>query len=195
MSKALFVKVQFVKDNAPYIDENVDERKLALAILTVQDMRIHTIVGTGIFNNLKTEIIAGSVSSSTPDNVTLLDDFIQPAMLWWVIAEFPMWFTYALTNKSVMKKSSDNSTPIDTGEQTRIEQRAKDHAEWYSKRITEYLLENQADYPLFNNPGNGVDIIHPLRNDYDVGIWLGTVRHEGLTFEERFQGNIDLACL
>lgn len=195
MAKAAFIKVQFVKDNAPYIDENVDEKKLAFAILTVQDLRIHPIIGTGIFDNIKTEIIAGSVSTFNPDNKTLLDDFIQPAMLWWIIAEFPMWFTYALTNKSVMKKSSDNSTPIDTGEQTRIEQRAKDTAEWYTKRIIEYLLENQADYPLYANPGSGVDVIHPLRKNYDVGMWLGIDSNVRSSYAERFQGNIDTNCL
>ena len=193
MAKSLFVSVKFLKDNT-YIDENVDERKLNFAILTVQDLRIHPIVGTGIFNNLKSEIAAGNVSIASPNNKKLLDDFIQPAMFWWVTAEFPMWFTYSLTNKSIMKKSSDNSTPIDTGEQTRIEQRARDTAEWYSTRIAEFLLENQADFPLYADPGSGIDIIHPRRKNYDVGINLN-IDDVPRSFEERFQGNIDTNCL
>lgn len=193
MAKALFVSVKFLKDNT-YIDENVDERKLNHAIITIQDLRIHPIVGTGVFNNLKTEIAAGNVSAANPNNKKLLDDFIQPAMLWWVTAEFPMWFTHSLTNKSTMKKSSDNSTPIDTGEQTRMEQKARDTAEWYSQRITEFLLENEADFPLFADPGSGIDIIRPLRKNFDVGINLN-IDEVRRSFRDRFQGNIDTNCL
>lgn len=191
MAKALFVSVKFLKENT-YIDENVDEKNLNFTIVTVQDLKIHPIVGTGLFNELKTEVSAGSVSAL---NQTLLNDFIQPAVLWWIIEQFPRWFTQRLTNKALMKKTSDNSVVADEDSIITVAQDARNKAEWYSTRITEFLLENDEDYPLYLDPGDGVDIIHPKRRNYDVGIVFGVKPRERRSFEDRLQGNIDSDCL
>jgi sorbitol-specific phosphotransferase system component IIC len=77
----------------------------------------------------------------------------------------------------------------------KLEERFKDNAEWYSQRITNYLLENSTLYPLYLSPGNGIDTIIPKKTMYSSGMYLGSTINKNLPFSDRFQGNIDSNCL
>ena len=48
----------------------------------------------------------------------------------------------------------------------------KNDAEWYSERITRYLMENRTDYPLFNSPPSALDTIYPNGTNYNTGMAL-----------------------
>lgn len=190
MANVLFITEQYLKDFS-IINDNTDMKILTPTIDMVQDMYIHPIVGTGIFNELKTQIVAGTVTAL---NATLLQDYIQKAMLWYILAEAPPIFVYRFANKGVMKKSSENSQPADLDDINFLIDRFTNKAEWYAERITKYLLENESSYPLYSNPGSGVDTIIPKKTNYSTGMYLGDTPKRKGSFEERFQGNIDSDC-
>lgn len=75
-------------------------------------------------------------------------------------------------NKAVVKRSSENSDAPAYDELISVANKYKDKAEWYTKRLFNYLCENSSDYPLFDNPGDGEDIIHPTSNVYNTGMML-----------------------
>ena len=191
MAIALLVSEQYIKDTT-VIDENVDMKLLRDVIELCQDKYIIPLVGTGIYNEFQTQILAGTLTAL---NTTLLDDYVAKAMKWWVQYEGVDVLTYKFNNKSVSKKTSENSQPIDMEEIRRLMEKFRTNAEMYSQRITQYLLANLTSYPLYSNPGNTVDTIHPKRNSYTTGIYLGnSYNYKNLPIEERFGGNIDLGC-
>ena len=51
--------------------------------------------------------------------------------------------------------------------------KVKNDAEWYTERITRYLQENHASYPLFDNPPTAIDTIYPNGSSYETGMALG----------------------
>jgi len=187
----IFISEQALKDNS-IINENVDMKVLLPVIKLAQEKYMMPILGTGLYNKLKTQITAASI---TVLNKTLLDDYIQPALIWWIMAEAPMPLTYKFMNKSVATRSSENANAASLNDLLKLEERFKDNAEWYSQRITNYLLQNIQSYPLYSNPGSGIDTIVPKKTMYSTGMYLGSTLSKNLPFRDRFQGNIDSNCL
>ena len=154
-----------------YIDENVDSKYISNAIQIAQDLYILPMVGTGIFNELKTQVVAGTVST---DNDTLLSSYIQPCLKYYVLFELIEPLTFKFTNKSIMKKNSENSQPISDGELQRLKDKFKNIAEYYAEKLRLYLVQNEASYPLYYLPGTGVDIVTPSNTSFQSGWYLGT---------------------
>jgi hypothetical protein len=187
----IFISEQALKDSS-IINENVDMKLLLPTIKLAQEKYVLPILGTALYNELKTQITNATL---TVLNETLLDDYIQPCLIWWIMAESPMPLTYKFMNKSVATRSSENANAASLNDLLKLEERFKDNAEWYSQRITNYLLENSTQYPLYLNPGNGIDTIVPKKTMYSTGMFLGNTISKTLPFKDRFQGNIDSNCL
>ena len=171
MSVALFLTEQYIKDNSP-INGSVDDKYITSTIIMCQKIYIKPILGTALFNLLNTEINAGSVST---ENQTLLDDYIQDCLLYYVLAEGIALFTYKIENKSVVKKTSENSQPIDSSDVAMLRDMYKDKAEFFANNITSFLITNASAtaYTTYLNPGNTYDTIHPKTNNYTSGWVLG----------------------
>ena len=154
-----------------YLDENIDEKYIANATQIAQDLYILPMVGTGIYNELKTQITAGTV---TADNGTLLGTYIQPALKYFVLYEIIEPLTFKFTNKSISKKTSDNSQPVSDAELQRLKDKFKNIAEYYAEKLRVYLIQNAPTlYPLYLSPGVGVDIVYPNNKSFTSSWFLG----------------------
>jgi hypothetical protein len=172
MANVLFINEDALRQ-ASLLNENVDMKLITPTIRLAQEKYVLPLLGTGIYNELKTQIAANTLTTL---NKTLLDDYVQPCLVWWIMSEIPVNLTYRLSNKAVMKNSSDNGQPAEMSELLALMDRAKDNAQWYSERVTLYLVQNAANYPLFDNPGNGIDTILPNRKNFSKGMYLGEPR-------------------
>lgn len=152
------------------VDENVDAGYITPVIELCQDTFIQEIVGTGIFAELKTQIAANSLTSL---NRTLLDDKLLPAMRWWVMAKLVKPITYKYSNTGIKQVESDNYFTPSRDELNALEEEYYNRAEYYADAAARYLIENSTSYPLYDNPGDGVDIVHPNRHQFKSAIFLG----------------------
>lgn len=166
-TEALFISTSLIKEGTN-VDENVDEKIIREAIIAAQDMHIKQIIGSGLFDQLQTQIIAGSVTAA---NQTLLDEIKKP-LKWWAVYEGAYMFQFKLMNKGIVKRESDSSTTIERVDLVAVMDSVLNRAQNYSKALQLWLLENENTYPLYNDPGDGIDVIYPKRDDYDTGINL-----------------------
>lgn len=181
MSNVLFISETYLKDSS-YIDENVDIKLIRNSILETQDMRILPILGTALYEQLKTQIQA---NTKTTLNNTLLDTYVKPALKYWVLLDSALILTFKVMNKSIVKRTAENTETIQTSDLDRLMDHFKIRAEMYSERITKYLIANNASYPLFYQPGNSVDTVYPKFNNYTQGLNLGsTVNTYGLEIDK-----------
>jgi phage anti-repressor protein len=180
MAQVIFISEQYLKDTS-YIDENVDVKLLRNSILETQEMRIRSVIGTGLYDELKTQVTAGT---KTALNNTLLSDYIAPALKYWVLHDAALILTFKVMNKSIVKRSSENTEVIQATDLDKLMDFFKNRAEYFSERITKYLLENENSYPLFTDAGSGVDTEHPKHNNYTQGLFLGTSKnHKGIDID------------
>lgn len=182
MANVLFISETFLKDNT-LLHENIDFKYLRPVVLMCQDIHIQHKIGTTLYNELKTQI---TNSTLTAANLTLLEDYIQPSLLYWVQAEAPTAISYKFLNKGVHQQSSENSSNASLDEINFISKRYKDKAEWYTERLVTFLLENETSYPAYANPDDGLDTIQPDTRTYTTGMFLGR-RPKFISLEDKYE--------
>lgn len=165
--ETLFLTEEYLKQYS-IVNDNVDMGVVTPTLIKIQDMYIHPIIGTALFEELKTQIQAETVTGL---NETLLD-MIRKCMLRYFESEAAIIFTYRYMNKGIQKKNSENSQPADLSEINMLMEKFKNEAEWYAERITKYLIENETSYPLYSNAGSGVDTINPNNTNYTCEFYL-----------------------
>lgn len=174
MSNVLFLNATHIKEYT-FVDQNVDEKYLLVAIKEAQELHAREYLGTALYDQLISQIDTGSVSAL---NTTLLDTYIQPMLKYWTIYEAAPFLNIKITNKNISKKSSDGSSAVDLSELDRIINKVHTKAKYYTKRMVKYLCENSTSYPLYYNAGNGSDTIYPRSVAYDCGIFLGNIKRK-----------------
>jgi len=169
MARVLFLKPDFLKKTT-VIDENVDEKLLTVIIEDAQNIRIHQLLGTPLYDKLKADVLA---STLTGDYKTLMDDYITIALAKWCTHEASFSMSVKYNNKGVVKKNAEFAQPVDYTERRDASDYWESKAEWYSQRLVDYLCENQALYPEYTESLDGDDI-RPVHNAYSCNIFLGS---------------------
>ena len=177
MANVLFISETFLKQNTQ-VSDNVDVKYIREAILWSQDTLIQTIIGSTLYNKLKTEISASTLAGVYK---TLVDDCIQVTLKHYVTAECLDMAHYKITNKGLQIQDSEQSAPASSSRLDKIVEKENNKGDWYRQRLINYLCENSSSYPEYENPDDGVDVIHPSDNNYRTSIYLGgTSRAESL---------------
>lgn len=179
----LFISESTLKDRS-LLQDNVDPKLIRPTIKQAQDMYIEPILGSGLYQELQTQIEDANVSVL---NAKLLNLYITDCICWYVASEMVMSLGFKMTNKNVLRKTSENSNDASLSELFDLMEYYKNKAQWYAQRITNYLCENITDYPLYNNPGTGSDIIHPNDSSYSTGMYLGDIAKEYKNYSDMYQ--------
>jgi len=167
-NKILMMSSDYFKRNS-VVNLNVDTELIHPFIIKSQNLNIERLLGSNLFNTILSEIGSGSVSARMK---TLLEDYIQLALVDWTLYNSLPFLNYKLTNKSVVKKSSGNSESVDMSELAFLRQTIRDDAEYYSTRVVDFLCENETTYPEYANGNDDMDDIRPSNNTYFGGIYL-----------------------
>jgi hypothetical protein len=189
----LFISVDTIKDRTG-LHNNVDEKLVNPEILASQDMYILPALGSALYDRLQTGI---QLNNLTPSETSLLDTYITPTLVYYVMSELPMGLSYQFYNKGMIRKSGEGQENPSAAEMIDVADRYKGRAEFYKQRLVKYLKQESGNntFPLYNNPGSGVDTIVPDNEAYTTSIWLGDDDCcRGMTFEEKYQGNINRCC-
>lgn len=170
-NKVYFVSETYVKNNTP-INLNVEQQLINLAIYDAQVLHVQMVLGSNLYKKLETLISTGDISD--PANVnykTLLDDYVQPAVAQWALAECIPYIRYKIMNKSVSGQNSDNSTPIDLEELKYLQASLSNKAEFYTQRVADYVMANMTLFPEYST-ADSIDDILPETNAYFSGMQL-----------------------
>ena len=189
----LFISVTTIKERTG-LHNNVDEKLVNPEILTSQDMYILPALGTALYERLQDGIVANNLNAN---ETNLLDTYITPALVYYVMSELPMGLSYQFYNKGMVRKSDANQENPSAQEMIDVADKYRAKAEFYKQRLVKYLKEKSTTtmFPEYNNPGTGVDVMIPDNEAYTTSIWLGDDDCcRGMTFEEKYQGNINRCC-
>ncbi len=162
----LFISEQYVK-NTTLIDENVDMRLILPSISDVQELRIHPILGTPMYEDIKAKITAGTLSA---DEINLLDNYVAPTMAKWVVYECSASMLFKYRNKSVATKSSENSQPITYQDLQFLRDEWKNKSEEREARLINFLCENDNLFPKYKEHS---DDLNPRKTAYQTSYFLG----------------------
>ena len=160
MATALFIKrADLVKNTA--LNCSVDTDKFIQFIHIAQEIHVRNFMGTDLYDKISADIIAGSL---TGDYLSLVNDYIQPMLIHYAMAEYLPFAAYTIANGGVYKHNSENSTIASKEEVDLLIYRERDYAEYYTQRFIDYMSFN-ADDKFREYYTNNNDDIYP---DKDV---------------------------
>lgn len=159
MATALFIRRQdLVKNTA--ISGSVDTDKFIHFIKLAQEIHVRNFMGTDLYNKISNDIVADSLSGNY---LTLVNDYIQPMLIHYAMAEYLPFSAYTIANGGVYKHTSENSLNAEKQEVDSLIAKERDYAEYYTNRFIDYMSFNNSSFPEYNSNNN--DDIYP---DKDV---------------------------
>lgn len=153
---------------------NIDDNLIKPELKSVQDMYIHPILGTALYNKIITDINVSGTPLGT-DYVTLVNDYILDALQYYVMSELPKAISLQFWNKGVIRKSGDNTETPTMSDLVDISDHYRKKAEWYGERLTQYLrrVSTSLVLPEYFSGNNLSDSITPETSAFTMPIYLG----------------------
>jgi hypothetical protein len=162
----LLISADTLKRNTT-ISQSVDEDLIHPVILLAQDRYILPVLGTDLFEKLKTEI------GGTPSGVylTLLKDYVQKCLCQFTLATLYPVLRLRAVNHSVVSMNNEQGTSASYDEIQPLIDSATDMAEFYRQRMIDYLQDNTGSFPEYTSNTDGMS---PTTNNYYSGINMDT---------------------
>ena len=162
----LFISEQRLKATTA-IHGNVDPQDLLPAVVASQDIYVQSLLGTTFYNGLKARVVAGT---ETAEEEQLLNDYIAPMLANYALYQAFPTLAYKIFNKSVSQPTSEESNPATLEEIKYVRDGVLNTAEFYRERAREFLIDNESDYPEYQNPDTADGMEPDKQPDYYSGI-------------------------
>lgn len=136
------------------INGSVLESYILPHVILAQEKYIQLYLGTKLYEKLKADIAAGSV---TGDYDTLLNGYVRRVTLWYSMVDMIPSMHVRIDNGGLVIRSSEDTTPISQDDLLMQMNRASDNAQYYAQRLVSYLCNNSILFPEYTS-NTGSDI-------------------------------------
>ena len=150
MATALFIsRTDLVKNTI--LDGNVDTDKFIQFIKIAQEIHIQNYLGTDLYNKISADIIANTLAGAY---LTLVNKYVQPMLIHYAMADYLPFAAYQVKNGGVFKHQSENSESVEKNEVDYLVNKERDFAEYYTRRMIDYITFNISSFPEYNSNNN-----------------------------------------
>lgn len=174
LNKAYLIDPTYVFNYAQgVIDSNVDSNSINTFILMSQDLQTQSILGSHFYRQILADVTAEQNDGTPlPSGIQLLlEQNIQPALLWWTLYNAYPFLYIRATNKSIVQKHSDDSNSISLAQLDVLRQPLRANAQFADERIEEEILNNTQYYQSYYQT-TGILRIQPKAMPYYGGLYL-----------------------
>ena len=155
MATALFITREDLVRNS-IIDGNVDYDKIIQFVKVAQEIDIQNLLGTDLYNKISADIISGAGAGAglTGNYLTLVNDFVQPTLIWFAQMNYIPFSAYTIAKGGVYKHQAENSQTVDKNEVDYLVSKAREYANYYSTRLVDYLCFNSSLFVEYTSNTN-----------------------------------------
>ena len=133
------------------INDNLDSKLLMNAVREAQDIYLQRLTGTSLYEYILNQIDANTLSGNYKD---LVDNFIQPYLIYASYWEsLDAIYTRPRNNGLLQPTGGENSEKADGTWYNRKRQMVENKMEYYGERLTNYLIQNESQFPQLNDNG------------------------------------------
>lgn len=154
---SLFVTTDYIKQTTG-VNDSVGGDKMRSTIIDVQRRYIEPILGTDLFNSINTKI---ANSTLTGNYQTLVNDWIAPALCWYVYAELIPEIAVRLDRGGVFVNNAENAQAGTKSDRDYLQGKQLKKADWYAQRLVDYLCSNSTLFPEYST--NSDEDIYPIK--------------------------------
>ena len=166
-STTQLISMDYIKQRSPLPDD-VNADAIQGSIFEAQELFIEPKMGSNLYLDLLDKVNNGSISADT-SYVTLLEDYVQPALLWSTLYLSLVHMWIKPTNKGMNKLISEYSESVDVGDITYVRNIYKEYMDERLIRLYNYLIENNSTFTKFDTGNDGYDDILP---GDDLDLWV-----------------------
>ena len=155
MATVLFInRTDLVKNSI--IDGNVDTDKFIQFIKVAQQIDIQNLLGTDLYNKIGADIASGASGGTglTGNYLTLVNTYVQPALIWFAQMNYIPFAAYQIKNGGVFNDSNETAQNGDKNGVEYLVSKAREYANYYSTRLVDYLSFNDNLFPEYNTNTN-----------------------------------------
>ena len=158
MATPLFINRTDLVSNS-IIDGNVDTNKFIFFVSIAQTIHIQNFLGTELYQEFEGMVTAGTLTvGANPNHYALMTDYIQPMLIWYAQTDYIPWAAFQIKNGGVFKHTSENSESASKEELDYLIAKAREYAEWYTRRFIDYMNFNQTLFPkYYSNSNDDID--------------------------------------
>ena len=166
----LFISTDRLKRDSA-LGGSVDDNLLLPYILMAQDRYILPVLGTDLTNKLISDIQG---SSLTGNYLTLLQTYIQPALVQFAFATVSPFLRLRMVNNAVVTMSSEQGGTVSHEELKPLINASIDQGEFYRERLIDYLRGNLTNFPEYSTNQSSEGDLSPTTQNYYAGLNLDT---------------------
>ncbi len=168
----LLISENYIKERST-IMENVEIKFIKPHILESQDIHIQDILGNNLYKDIinefelyKIDYDSGVTGITVSDyvstqNLTLINTYIRPTLLYYTLYESTYDLSYKITNKGIVNQYSDYSNNVENSILERMRGEYLNKAEYYGERMRKFLLANTSIYSKYLEGTGNIDDINP----------------------------------
>lgn len=150
MNKVYLISTQNLKDSS-IINNNVDDSLLHNAILEAQEIELQQILGTRLYKYIIGLVEDGTISLPiNSEYKQLLDEYCTKVVVYAAMLRAIPYIHYKVMNKGVQTQNSENSSTTSISEMEFIMDKIKNDLEFFSTRLSTYLLANREKFPEYS---------------------------------------------
>ena len=128
------------------INGNVDRDQMIQFIKIAQDIHVQGILGTKLFNKIKSDITGDSLAG---DYLALFTDYIQDMVIHYSAIEILPYIHYKVANGGIYTKGSENGTSVTKEDLDYLVQKERDIAEHYARRFVDHMAFYNSKFPEY----------------------------------------------
>lgn len=171
MNNVLLVGEDFIKTNSN-LSDNTWGKFILPAIREAQTIHLQQIIGGNLYKALLQKVVDNTVAEQYEE---LIKDHIQWYLLYEVLSDIIDVLDVKLANLGTVRSRDEYVDNISDEERTRLKQNYAYKADFYCRRMQQYLLDNRNAFPELDEC-TCQSISANLNSAASTGLWLGGVR-------------------
>ena len=177
MKKVLFTNENYIR-SVTVIDTNVESKFLLSAMREAQDVHLQQIIGRSMSDKIANLILNDGINSEQNLAYKNLLDECQLFLAYQSVAILCLMTNVKISNGGIQQTSDENLSTLDVNDTFTIQTHFQNRADFYAKRLQEYILENRASLPEISER-KCYQINSQLHSAASTDLWLGGARGKG----------------
>jgi hypothetical protein len=133
------------------INDNLDSKLLMNAVREAQDIYLQRLTGTSLYEYILNQIDANTLVNPYKK---LVDDFIQPYLIYAAYWEsLDAIYMRPRNNGLLIPTGGENSVNVERDMYNAKRQAVNNKMQYYGERLTNYLIQEQAQFPQLDDNG------------------------------------------
>jgi hypothetical protein len=147
---------------------NIDSDRLIPSIYTAQQKYVMPTLGTMLTNKLQSDIESGSLSGNYK---VLVEEYITDVLVHYTVVEYLPFSIYHIGQGGVLAFQPENLVKPDKRDIDFLLQKSLQSAQFFSERLTDYLIANNTLFPEYFETNGKSDNVYPNKTNKYTTNW------------------------